>query len=347
MEKITNSAGRINNSQPIETTDNTSNGHSFDKALKAISKPILREGSIKQFDVEINETTIRAHKTITSAFRKMYSRVANEGVNKGHRFHSELNGRTLEEFKKQNIKEVRSLFSSPYDEPTKTEKAFITNFLEKKFDLTHFSNRAFSPGETLLSRKTLQRNSTEFQESNTTSMDIESYNTTDFIFFAVEFRSGDTSPNFKTNSVFGTEKLTLKIEHYAESIQHGSVALVDYAKSRTDIVNTMMKKTVVQENHTHLLKHSDYIDILSAIQEYNFPRLELTYNIGDFHRALAYHIVEDSRRLISTNNQKYIHYANTILSARSDNHLNEIVSNLYRPQVMVPRILGVKHTPPA
>lgn len=131
MEKITNSAGRINNSQPIETTDKTSNSHTFDKALKAISKPILREGSIKQFDVEINETTIRAHKTITSAFRKMYSRVANEGVNKGHRFHSELNGRTLEEFKKQNIKEVRSLFSSPYDEPTKTEKAFITNFLEK------------------------------------------------------------------------------------------------------------------------------------------------------------------------------------------------------------------------
>jgi ribosomal protein S21 len=348
MEKITNSTGKINNSQPIETTDKNSNSHPFDKALKAISKPVLKEGLITQFHVENSDITIKAHKTISSAVRKMFSRIANKEAEKGEHFKEILNRRTFDSFKSDNIKKTLLLL----DEKPQSdeEKAFIANFQDKKINLTHFSNRSFSPGETLFSRKSLEERGAAFNTENTGHADIRRYNTTDFVFFAIEFGSEGDNPTSKTRSRFGDKKLTLKMEDYTESIKHGSVALIDYAKSR-DYVAWEMKDKMRKEDYSVkegcLLSKSAYQEIMEHLNFYSLEDMELTYHVKDMKTALAHNIVKDLRALRDSKIETFVNYANTILSARSDNHLNEIVSNLYRPQVMVPRALGIKNNSPS
>jgi hypothetical protein len=96
-----------------------------------------------------------------------------------------------------------------------------------------------------------------------------------------------------------------------------------------------------------LLSKSAYQEIMEHLNFYSLEDMELTYHVKDMKTALAHNIVKDLRALRDSKIETFVNYANTILSARSDNHLNEIVSNLYRPQVMVPRALGIKNNSPS
>ncbi len=198
------------------------------------------------------------------------------------------------------------------------ERRFFQRFLKQDFYLTHATNAnllSASGDLNIYSRKRLMEKRVLFPADNSSDMDVRGLGNDDYVFFSLEVGV----PLSKTDSRFGT---TLhKINFSQENFRHASLCLFD-----------QLELTVPQPKIDKLSNEGK--SILSKRPEPE--RLSIFFNGRDESlKGLAYNIIKLARMLPEQDQD-------VLLSADQPAQMNKLINYLFRPEVRVPRMVGIK-----
>ncbi|MDN2484179.1 RHS repeat protein [Kosakonia sacchari] len=218
---------------------------------------------------------------------------------------------------------------------------FVEKFQKLDFNLLHYSNVNFlERGNTasFYSRKELFRQQDEddtdyysdYDDSpheNTKPEDLHYLATDDFAFFSLQV-SGSKG---KSSSRFGNIKYSFSISELGEG-KYGPYAHV----AMNDTLNYAKRELPHTSKRAQKL-FPDFADFKELNKEVLAKSAsETVFNIEEFKEGLAYRIVNSAKKLSVAAQSK-------IFGAHTPDEFDELLSVLFRPQVLVPRKIWVEN----
>ncbi|OTA20579.1 type III secretion system effector and immunogenic protein OspC2 [Xenorhabdus beddingii] len=211
---------------------------------------------------------------------------------------------------------------------TNEESTFAENFMSQAFYIVHVSDKNFTENNStgdlnLYSRVRLLEKGVEFNNRNSTPDDIKRLGNDDYVFFS--FEVGEEPK--KIQSRFGCFFYRVRYTPRNFSLRHSSMVLFDHLSPKQHLIKGI-NRTI------------DHLDI-SVVSKDHLRERRLRRGRSIFSgyensiNGLLYSIIHDIRELKDENDKK------KLLSARSDKEINLIVNGLFRPEVRVPRMIGI------
>ncbi|NDO82766.1 hypothetical protein CJP72_18915 [Citrobacter sp. NCU1] len=219
--------------------------------------------------------------------------------------------------KGQALHNQNSLRTSKFD---KQEMNFIANFIKQDFYLSHATNANIENANgdiNIYSRKMLQDKKIAFNESNSDFEDVNGLGNDDYAFFSLEI-----GPALKKQkSRFGNTIYKSSVSNGA--FKFASLSLIDQL--------TM----VFPEPKIPGLSYEGKVQLAGRP---SLKREEVFFHgLDDSILSLANHIVL-STRVLSRQSDRDV-----ILNERNPDKLDRIMNYLFRPEVRVPRMAGIKN----
>ncbi|MBI6548303.1 hypothetical protein [Xenorhabdus lircayensis] len=203
------------------------------------------------------------------------------------------------------------------------EKQFADVFMKKDFFIVHASDAHLTDNAernlVIYSRVCLQEKGIEFPSHHSSVLDIGRLGNDDYVFFSLEV--GNTLQ--KPWSLFGKDFYRIAYKKENMALRHSSMVLVDQLQPGPP--NSRMIKNISKRAHDCLK--------LRVFMEYSI----CFSGIDDCLRGLLYSIILEIRNLTRSLEGD----AKVLLSARSDDEINRIINGLFRPEVRVPRMIGI------
>ncbi|WP_369790718.1 hypothetical protein [Rouxiella sp. WC2420] len=299
----------INKSPAIKNLPTSSTNSTSSKDNSALSAVGSVQAALQKMALGANGHSSGGSQNANSAYDHM--------VSNGDAW-KELNGRGKEAISllsKSNINKLQSSIPNPL------EREFIANFKQQPFYLSHFSSkdvRNKQGSAEFLSRKQLQKKKVSFNTKNTAQLDLDSFATDDFVFFALEV--GDN--NQKTSSRFGDINYRIPLDAVKDDIkQYGHLEAADLAQN-DQRPGTKVPDWVSYDDKDKFFQ-GDVID---------HEIIDLVFYGKDMIEGLAYRIVQDLREFSSATRDK-------ALKMKDSKEVNGLMNSLYRPQVLFPHSL--------
>ncbi|MDX7986435.1 hypothetical protein FE392_03680 [Xenorhabdus sp. 12] len=240
-------------------------------------------------------------------------------MNEGKAWHREGN-RNLHDDIKRNIDDLqREIQAHPY---SPEEEQFANAFMGKKFFIVHASSNDLndnSKRELLIcSHRYLEKKGTGFFKNNTTIDDVRELANDDYVFFSLEV-GGELQ---KKRSRFGNKFYRIPYTKENVSLRHSSMALVDQILLTAP--DSRMIKGLTNGANVHL-DHRRFIN----------HRIIFS-GIDNCLTGLLYSIILTVRKFNITLQRD----RETILYARSDKEISDVINGLFRPEIRVPRMFS-------
>ncbi|BET96676.1 hypothetical protein [Xenorhabdus taiwanensis] len=204
------------------------------------------------------------------------------------------------------------------------EQQFANAFMRNDFFVVHASdvNLINNPERNLLiySRYRLQEKGIEFPTHHSSTQDILGLGNDDYVFFSLEV--GNTLQ--KPFSLFGANFYRIPYKRENMAFRHSSMTLIDQINLNAPDGKMIEKISIRAREH---LKCRAFLR-----ENVHFC------GIDNCLEGLLYSIILETRDLsrLSMKND-----ASLILSARTDNEMNSVINGLFRPEIRVPRMLGI------
>ncbi|PHM73489.1 hypothetical protein [Xenorhabdus kozodoii] len=245
----------------------------------------------------------------------------NRMMNNGSRWRLLGFTRNLHISMQNNIDELRCKILPLSNE----EQQFADAFMGKNFFIVHATNANLTnnPAKNLLiySSCRLKVNKIEFPEHNSSYQDRFGLGNDDYVFFSLEV--GNTLQ--KPYSIFGLNFFRIPYKRENMALRHSVMTLIDQIKLEPP--KSRMIKNISESARKHL-------------ETRNFTREKTHFcGIDNCLEGLLYSIVLEIRDLGNYSWMK--NDANLILSARTDDEINQVINGLFRPEVRVPKMVGI------
>ncbi|PHM60974.1 hypothetical protein [Xenorhabdus ishibashii] len=204
------------------------------------------------------------------------------------------------------------------------EQQFADVFMKKDFFIVHASdvNLINNNERNLLiySRHRLQEKGIKFPTHHSSVQDILGLGNDDYVFFSLEV--GYTLK--KPLSIFGANFYRIPYRRENMALRHSSMTLIDQIKLKAP--DSRMLEKISQQARTYLKTRG-------------FVRENVHFcGIDNCLEGLLYSIILETRNLGRLSMEKDV---NLILSARTDDEMNRVINGLFRPEVRVPRMVGI------
>lgn len=255
----------------------------------------------------------KASRLISSFFRKnMSEKLSGEMVSSGKIWKDKFEFNSIPDLNSEATKNTHQALTIN-DKKTKEEKEFIAFFTSRRFYAVHFSDAEvidIKGDLKIYSAKHLKKTK-RISYKKTSIRDIKYLGNNDYVFLSLEVGH---IPK-KLTSRFAVKRYAIPFT--TEKFFHCDIVLLD----QFDLSPPVCKLPISQKGNMHLSKRESY------------NRCNIYYR-GAFHfiHCLAEIIVNETR-MLSIEDRKII------LNTRDDSGLDNIVNNMFRPEIRVPRML--------
>ncbi|MFD3240131.1 hypothetical protein ACE2AK_13380 [Rahnella perminowiae] len=222
--------------------------------------------------------------------------------------------KTLDGYSLHNYHELRIALGKL----TVQEQIFFNVLTQSSFYAVHCTNSpdvVNKAGDLILySRKELTGKGIRFNTRNTQPIDISMLGNDGYVFFSLEVGL----PLLKSSSRFGS--IFYKIAYSHPVFRNSSLVLTD--------------QVALVKPRCHIPALSR--EAIRLLEAREFNRLSIIFNGKMFSvLGLAYSIILTNRTLPPADQE-------IILSARSDAQLSNVVNSFYRPEIRVPKMVGIQ-----
>ena len=204
-------------------------------------------------------------------------------------------------------------------ELSSAENQFVQGFQDELFDLVHFSNKDYRDSEgtlTLMSRKQLEKNQISFNTGNTSTLDLDSFATDDFVFFSLE--TGATGR--KNTSRFGEHRFQAPMGALKERHEFTHIELMDLAQV-DQRPGSNKPGWVAREDKDTFFRSAESNTILSSV-----------FVGRDMIEGLALRIVGELQHFGGDTKDN-------AFALQASGQASEVMNSLFRPQIVVPHSL--------
>ncbi|EGM2645760.1 hypothetical protein IRP70_004978 [Salmonella enterica] len=265
----------------------------------------------------------KASKTISSYFKKITNKKTSDKMtNSGKIWKEKFEFKEIPNLSKEATSNIHSSLTIN-GEKTKKEKDFINFFISREFYAVHFSDSQLIDKDGYLriySAKHLKEKKM-VSYKKTAIRDIRYLGNSDYVFLSLEV---GCTPK-KVTSRFGTTRYSVPFT--TSRFFHCDIVLLD----QFDLSPPVCKLPISKKGNMYLSRRESY------------SRCNIYYR-GAYHFifCLAELIVKETR-ILSVEDKEII------LNTRDDHGINNIINNMFRPEIRVPKMLicpkGTYRTP--
>ncbi len=220
---------------------------------------------------------------------------------------------------------IQTLQAKIQQEPlSNEEQRFADAFMNKDFFIVHASKTNLINNGNLLfySRKQLEEKRIKFPNYHTSTGDLGRLGNDDYVFFSLE--PGNNLQ--KVYSRFGTHFYRIPYKRENVALRHSSMVLFDQLRLASAAHDSNLLKNMISSIARRSLK--DRVFEAHGICFSGFDNCL---------QGLLYSIILEARQLDRWGQND----AQKIFSARSDDEMNRVINGLFRPEIRVPKMLGI------